>query len=129
MTRNPVISSNLASVGYDVVSGTLEIQFHSGDIYDYSSVPLEIYNSLMSAPSKGHFFYEAIRKGGYAYVKVFDEKTQSGSPTGAEGLTAPGAAIVAVGTELFNPNAPVVPPTVSTEGLDLGGLSGLSELL
>ena len=38
MIRNDVISSNLKSIGYDSASCILEIEFHSGGIYQYSQV-------------------------------------------------------------------------------------------
>lgn len=39
MDRETVQSSNIASVGYDLSSSTLEIEFKSGGIYQYSGVP------------------------------------------------------------------------------------------
>lgn len=45
MERNmkPVNSSNLKSVGYNPMTETLIIQFHSGHIYEYYHVPQHIY--------------------------------------------------------------------------------------
>lgn len=70
MQRTPVQSSNLASVGYDPPSATLEVEFHSSGIYQYFGVPSEIYEGLMSAGSKGTYFDQRIKKGGYPYSKV-----------------------------------------------------------
>ena len=39
MDRTPVQSSNIRSVGYDPASRTLEVEFHSSGLYQYSSVP------------------------------------------------------------------------------------------
>ena len=39
MERQSVSSSNLASVGYDPNSETLEIEFKGGTIYRYFNVP------------------------------------------------------------------------------------------
>ena len=35
MIRQPVSSSNIRSIGYDSMSSTLEIEFHSGGVYQY----------------------------------------------------------------------------------------------
>ncbi|MBE0545965.1 MAG: KTSC domain-containing protein [Verrucomicrobia bacterium] len=70
MARTPVSSSNLASVGYDSVSGTLEVEFLSGTIYQYTNVPSERYSGLINAPSKGDYFNFYIKEGGYAFKQV-----------------------------------------------------------
>ncbi len=59
--RIPVRSSNLHSVGYDPFSGTLEIAFRNGRIYEYFNVPAGIYEGLMRAGSHGKFFALFIR--------------------------------------------------------------------
>jgi KTSC domain len=69
MKRIQVESSNLASVGYDESTKTLEIQFHSGGIYEYDDVKKEIYDDLMKAESKGSYFMSMIR-GAYSYNRV-----------------------------------------------------------
>ncbi len=61
MDRQPVQSTNLRSVGYDATAMTLEIEFHSGGIYQYLSVPVAVYHGLMQAPSKGSYFHDLIR--------------------------------------------------------------------
>lgn len=61
MIRQPVSSSNIRSIGYDSESNTLEIEFHSGDVYQYFGVPESIYNELMYAPSHGSYFHRHIR--------------------------------------------------------------------
>jgi hypothetical protein len=70
MERLPVQSSNLSSVGYDPDSLTLEIGFNNGGIYQYSGVPQEVYEGLMNAGSKGTFFHQFIKRGGYPYIKI-----------------------------------------------------------
>jgi len=70
MERTPVKSSNLASVGYESSSSTLEIEFHGGGIYQYDGVPQEIYDGLLSADSKGKYFHRNIKNGGYPYTKI-----------------------------------------------------------
>jgi hypothetical protein len=63
MQHIQVSSSNLKTVGYDSSSEILEIEFHSGGIYQYYKVPISIYNSLMKELSHGKFFH--------AYIKDF----------------------------------------------------------
>jgi hypothetical protein len=70
MNRTPVISSNLASVGYDSRQQILEIEFNSGSIYQYFNVPVHIYNGLMSADSHGRYFDANIKKAGYGYRRI-----------------------------------------------------------
>ena len=61
MHRDAVSSSNLRSVGYDPTEETLEIEFHSGGIYQYYNVPERIYTELLSASSKGSYFATHIK--------------------------------------------------------------------
>lgn len=60
MDRIRVESSNLKSVGYDEPRYLLEIEFHSGAVYQYARVPWHIFRGLMDAPSKGAFFRRFI---------------------------------------------------------------------
>ena len=69
MNRKPVTSSNIASIGYDDSSETLEIEFKNGGIYQYFDVPQRIYNEIMSASSHGEYLAQNI-KGHYRYSKV-----------------------------------------------------------
>lgn len=61
MERIAVNSSNLASVGYDAPSQTLEVEFNHGGIYQYYDLPEKIYTELMSADSIGSYFSHNIR--------------------------------------------------------------------
>jgi KTSC domain len=70
MNRIPVSSSNLASIGYDPVTQTLEIEFLHGGIYQYSDVPSSVYNGLIKAESYGYYFDRHVKKAGYSYRKV-----------------------------------------------------------
>lgn len=67
MNMIPVASSDIASVGYE--GTTLHIRFNSGGLYAYYNVPTRIYNSLMSASSKGGYFHANI-KGRYGDTKI-----------------------------------------------------------
>lgn len=61
MDRQRVSSSNISSIGYDVDSNTLEIEFHDGGIYQYHGVSEGVHNSLMSAGSHGKYFINFIK--------------------------------------------------------------------
>ncbi|HDD44782.1 MAG TPA: KTSC domain-containing protein [Candidatus Desulfofervidus auxilii] len=69
MDRTSVVSSNLKSVGYDVNTKILEIEFQNGSVYQYYEVPLNIYEGLMKAPSHGKFFHARIRNV-YRYRRI-----------------------------------------------------------
>ncbi|PPT62024.1 KTSC domain-containing protein [Xanthomonas arboricola] len=67
MEREAVISSNIASIGYDPISETLEVEFvKTGKVYEYYNVQQFIYDQLMAAPSVGQFFNASI-KGSYPF--------------------------------------------------------------
>jgi hypothetical protein len=68
MTMQPVISSNLVSVGYEPSSQTLRIRFNNGT-YDYFDVPSDIHNGLMNASSKGGYHAKYI-KNKYRYKQL-----------------------------------------------------------
>jgi hypothetical protein len=61
MKRISIISKVLKSVGYDEASGTLEVEFKNGGLYQYADVPADEYAALMLAPSKGTYFGDHIR--------------------------------------------------------------------
>lgn len=67
--RIRVESSNIASIGFDEDSYTLEIEFNNGAIYQYFDVSFAVYDGLMEASSKGQYFAQHI-KGHFRYVKV-----------------------------------------------------------
>lgn len=69
MERQAVSSSNIASVGYDPISETLEIQFNSGSVYRYFNVPSFEHERLMSADSHGSYFNANI-KGSYPFERA-----------------------------------------------------------
>ena len=67
--RIPVSSSNLASVGYSAFSGTLEIEFRGGGVYQYFDVAASEYARLLTASSHGKYFHTHI-KDRYSYKRV-----------------------------------------------------------
>lgn len=70
MKRQSVVSSNVASVGYDAENEILEIEFNNGGVYQYFNVPENVYEELMSANSHGQYFDRNINKAGYNYRKM-----------------------------------------------------------
>jgi hypothetical protein len=71
MTRKPVKSSQLAAIGYDPISQTLEVEFtptrkqeaadHPGSIYQYSNVAPGDAARLEEAESVGSHFIKIIK--------------------------------------------------------------------
>ena len=69
MERQPVDSSLIRAVAYDLPSSILEVELiGDGSVYDYFDVPLSVYTELMEAESKGEYFNEYI-KDLYAFRK------------------------------------------------------------
>jgi hypothetical protein len=69
MERIQVESSNISSIGFDEDSNTLEIEFHNGAVYQYFDVPLNVYEGIRDADSKGKYFAQHI-KGYFRFVKI-----------------------------------------------------------
>lgn len=67
--RTSVASSNVASIGYDEASETLEVEFHRGGIYQYYNVPRVIFDEMMAAPSIGQFVHSRL-KNVYPFSRV-----------------------------------------------------------
>ena len=76
--RQPVASTNVASVGYSRELHALEIEFTRGAIYRFLNVQPRVYRDLMAAPSKGRFIAENIR-GKYRFVRVRPGQSKVGS--------------------------------------------------
>jgi hypothetical protein len=57
-----VNSTNIDSVGYNADTQTLTVKFKvSGQVYEYLNVPQTLYESLMTAESKGKYINDNIR--------------------------------------------------------------------
>lgn len=69
MQRTPVTSTNISSIGYDPRSATLEVEFTSGDVYQYFDVPEHLYNGLLQVASPGQFLNINVIQYGYRYQK------------------------------------------------------------
>jgi hypothetical protein len=61
MNRVRLVSSMMASAGYDPANRVLEIEFATGAVYHYFDVPLDVYQGLVDAASQGRFFHSRIR--------------------------------------------------------------------
>ena len=61
MSRARLVSTMMASAGYDPTSHVLEIEFATGAVYQYVDVPLKVYLAMLDAPSLGQFFHGRIR--------------------------------------------------------------------
>lgn len=61
MDRQLVTSSNVRSIGYDAATSTLEVEFHSGGIYQYFDVPEMVYAALMRVSSKGRYLNDHVK--------------------------------------------------------------------
>lgn len=58
----PVVSSNLAAVGYDAIQNILFVKFKGKEtIYPYYGVPVETYEEMMAAPSIGSYYAKNIK--------------------------------------------------------------------
>ncbi|MDR7089960.1 KTSC domain-containing protein [Cellvibrio fibrivorans] len=64
-----VESSNVAAVGYDEDSSTLQVEFKNGTTYQYFDVPQHQFIGLRDADSVGGYLAAHI-KGSYRYSKV-----------------------------------------------------------
>lgn len=69
MTRTPVQSSQIKSVGYNASSAVLEIEFSDGSVFQYQGVPLSVYELLMDSESAGSTFHKIV-KGKFGHKKV-----------------------------------------------------------
>lgn len=61
MERVPVQSRAIRSIGYRDSDQTLEIEFDSGRVYQYSGAPRSLFEWLLRSPSKGGIFNRMIR--------------------------------------------------------------------
>lgn len=69
MDRKSVESSHIAEIGYESESSTLEVQFKSGQVWQYYDVPETVWNEFDASDSKGKFFGREI-KGHYREAQV-----------------------------------------------------------
>lgn len=70
MELKPVKSSNFKALGHDKETEELHIEFQGGSVFAYDGISEELYLALMDAESKGKFFHEKIKNGGFKYRKI-----------------------------------------------------------
>jgi hypothetical protein len=68
MERVQVSSTNVAAIGYDPTTLTLEIEFTNGSIYQYFDVPQSLYDELVSGPSVGKAVNTLVKQN-YRFAK------------------------------------------------------------
>jgi len=61
MFREPVVSTSIASIGFDADDRLLEVEFVNGSIYRYRDVEEDVYERFLAAASKGAFLNEHIK--------------------------------------------------------------------
>lgn len=71
--REPVESKSIASIGFRSELRVLEVEFRSGALYRYFSVPRSIFEALQKAESKGRYFSQSIR-GKFEFKRLADVK-------------------------------------------------------
>lgn len=59
--RRPVKSSNIAAAGFDPKTKTMHVEFHSGDVWEYTPVTSQRYSRFLKAESKGGYFQQHIK--------------------------------------------------------------------
>ena len=69
----PVESSNLAAIGYDAATKTLQVDFKNGKRWQYQNVPSELFVEFSKADSVGKFFATRI-KSEFLSVPLEDEE-------------------------------------------------------
>ena len=73
MKPTAVESTTLATVAYDADRQLLQIEFRDRTTYRYFNVPIDVYETLLRAPSKGSYFNRVIR-GRFANVRMHAER-------------------------------------------------------
>ena len=61
MTREPVKSSHIRSIGYDPAERHLEVEFSEGAVHRYLGVPPEVHRDLMASDSLGKMMHARVR--------------------------------------------------------------------
>jgi hypothetical protein len=80
MDRFKVESTNIAEIGYDPDTSTLEIKFTSGGIYQYWPITQSGWELFLKADSKGSFFYKNIKSNsGVNYRRLDDMQADNKS--------------------------------------------------
>ena len=71
MTRTPVKSSHISSVGYD--NGTMTVEYANGALYQYAGVAEDDYATMLSGESVGKGLKSIINKEGVVSQRLDPE--------------------------------------------------------
>lgn len=81
MPRVDLQSTSLNAATYQDRSAFLDLEFHSGAIYRYLGVPVQVYQELWQAESQGRYFNQRIRNR-FPYTKIDPAPSRTdGNPT------------------------------------------------
>ena len=72
MERTPLESKAVLSAGYDPDACVLEVEFPSGEIYQYLEVPAEVHAWFLRVPAQGAFLNRFV-KDRYEFRRVTPE--------------------------------------------------------
>ncbi len=61
MDRKNIESSMLRSIGYDIDSSTLELEFNNGGVWQYFDFTEAMWYEFEGADSQGKFFHREIK--------------------------------------------------------------------
>jgi hypothetical protein len=70
MERTPVTSRNIAEIGFDPATGTLQVVFGWVGTYEFVDVPREVFDGLAAQAHHGasvHGYFRAHVKGRYRF--------------------------------------------------------------
>ena len=69
ITMEPVISSNIAKVGFSEKNGAMRVQFNNGGLYEAIGATKADYDNFLASKSKGVHFNKVL-KASFAWKKV-----------------------------------------------------------
>lgn len=55
-------SSNVSSARYNPTDSVLEVTFRDGHVYHYLSVPSDVFEGMVTAPSAGRYLHAKVKK-------------------------------------------------------------------
>jgi hypothetical protein len=64
-----VESGHIKRVSYDTYKRSMFLEFHDGSRYLFAGVPVSVFNSFLTAKSKGKYFKNKI-EGAYPHLKL-----------------------------------------------------------
>jgi len=70
MIRQRIPSSHIRSIGHDIKTGLLEVEFVNGSVYQYQNVPHAAYREIITRPSAGATFDSLIKSKPFRTTKI-----------------------------------------------------------